>query len=130
LKVAKRRKVKLFHVYPDERNTDMTMDEMRTILCRGFRKQVPSNPNAFRRVQFRKSNDVQALQVSDILIGALAYRLNRHYDRPGNDDKKALCEYILRKGDFWRFVSQSGFREKERPPFIVWFRRHKADPNA
>ena len=46
----------------------------------------------FRRVQYRRSHDVQALQISDLLIGAIAYRLNRHYDEPGGADKKLLCD--------------------------------------
>jgi Protein of unknown function (DUF3800) len=124
--IARRRRAKLFHVYADERNTDMTMDQMRTILCRGLRKEFPLRPKAFRRVKFRKSHEMQALQISDLLIGAVAYRLNGHFDKPGGHDKNSLCEYILRKGDFWRFISKTGFKEKPFGAFQVWFRRHKS----
>ena len=71
---------------------------------------------AFRRVSFRHSHEHQALQISDILIGALAYRLNRHYDQlEANADKKQLCDYILEKTGF----------ERGYGAFQLWFRRHK-----
>jgi hypothetical protein len=66
------------------------------------------------------------LQVSDILIGAIAYRLNRHYDAPNaNPDKKKLCDYILEKGSIARFTGERSFKEKPFGPFQLWFRRQK-----
>lgn len=41
----------------------------------------------FRRLRFRNSHDFQALQVSDLQIGAVSYRLNRLFDRQGAQEK-------------------------------------------
>jgi hypothetical protein len=126
LSIGRRHRHKLFHVYPDERSTDTTMKRMQVILCRGIRKEGDTRDWPFRRVRFQKSHEVQALQVSDILIGAVAYRLNRHYDAPqANPDKKALCEYILRAGHAWDHFGEKTFRPREFGRFIIWFRRHR-----
>ena len=127
LSIARRHKRELFHVYPDYRSTTRPIRELGTILCYGLRKILNERREwAFRRVQFRSSHEVQALQVSDILIGAIAYRLNRHYDAPNaNADKKKLCDYILKKGDIAQYIGERSFREKAFGPFQLWFRRHK-----
>jgi len=124
--IARRHRYNLFNVYPDERSTDQSMEQMRKILNYGARREDRARPTAFRRLQFRKSHESQAIQISDLIIGAVAYRLNGHYDRPGGDDKKALCEYILKCGRYWEFISERGFRERAWGRFQVWFRRHKS----
>jgi hypothetical protein len=125
MSVARRHGHNLFHVYPDERSTDQNMEQMRKILNYGARRENGARPTPFRRVQFRKSHESQAIQVSDLLIGALAYRLNRHYDRPGGADKKKLCEHILKSARYWDYIGERGFKEKSWGRFQVWFRRHK-----
>jgi hypothetical protein len=38
----------------------------------------------------------QALQVVDIIVGGIAFKLNGHYDKPdANRYKRALCDYLL-----------------------------------
>jgi hypothetical protein len=123
--IARRHPHNFFYVYPDERQTDQSMEEMRKILNYGARRENRMRPTPFRRLQFRKSHESQAIQISDLMIGALAYRLNRHYDQPGGADKKALCEYILKRGRYWPFITERGFRERAWGRFQVWFRRHK-----
>lgn len=44
----------------------------------------------FRRLRFRKSHDFQGLQVSDLQIGAVAYRLNRLFDGGGRGQEKTV----------------------------------------
>jgi hypothetical protein len=128
MSIARRHRDKLFHVYLDERTTaHSTPANTQMILRAGMRKDNYNRgrDRTFRRVQYRRSHDVQALQISDLFIGALAYRLNRHYDKPGGVDKKLLCEYILQQGKFWHYIQPDSFREKGTAPFVVWFRRHK-----
>jgi hypothetical protein len=96
------------------------------MLSRGLRKEGDKRDHPFRRVQFRESSDHHALQVSDILIGAVAYRLNRHYDRPNaSADKKLLCDYVLSKTGFDKFIGPSTFREKPYGQSHLWFRKHR-----
>lgn len=129
MSIARRHRDKLFHVYLDERSTSAqsTPKNTQTILRAGMRIDAYNRgrDRTFRRVQYRRSNDVQALQISDLFIGAIAYRLNRHYDKPGGADKKLLCEYILKQGKFWDYIKPNSFREKGTAPFVVWFRKHK-----
>ena len=72
------------------------------------------------------SHEVQALQVADLLIGAVAFRLNRHFDADkANPDKQQLCEYILRRGGAWDYIdSERGtFKEKKEGRFQIWPQR-------
>lgn len=128
MSIARRHSDKIFDVFPDERQTKQSMVEMKTILCRGLRREFPLRPSAFRKVEFRKSHHVQALQVSDILIGAIQYRLNRHYDAAvaanKAKDKRLLCEHILREGGIWNCFGSTSFRTKDFGRFQMWFRKH------
>lgn len=91
----------LFHVYPDNRSTTEDEKELAFMLSRGIRRKGDERDHPFRRVEFRYSHEHQALQISDILIGAVAYRLNRHYDKPdANIDKKRLCDLVMQKTKF------------------------------
>jgi hypothetical protein len=62
----------------------------------GARKYGDKREWPYRRLRFEDPEKCQALQVVDIFIGALAYRLNGHYEKPeANPAKKALSDYIL-----------------------------------
>ena len=88
----------LFHVYPDRRTTTHSLTEAKNIMNHGARK-YGAKGWPFRRLEFEDPERCQALQVVDIIIGALAYRLNGHYQKPeANAAKKALCDYILQRG--------------------------------
>jgi hypothetical protein len=116
----------LFHIYPDERTTSEPIEELKDILNNGIRKEGDKRIYPFRRVTFRKSHEHQALQISDILIGAVAFRLNRKYDAPNaNGDKKRLCDYILGKTGFNRYIKAASFRQKGFGPYQLWYRKHK-----
>ncbi|HEX4407532.1 MAG TPA: DUF3800 domain-containing protein [Xanthobacteraceae bacterium] len=123
--IGRRHKGNLFEVHPDQRQTEQSMDEMRKILNYGIRREFAGRPAPFRRVQFRKSHDVQALQISDIMIGAVAYRLNGHHDKGGGDDKKQLCEFILKRSGLWNQVVSGRATEKAFSKFQIWVRKHK-----
>jgi hypothetical protein len=95
--IGKRFKTELFHTYLDRRTTNHSLDEARTIMNNGARKYGDRRIFPHRRLQFHDPEQCQALQVVDILIGALAFRLNGHYDKPGaNAARKELCDYILK----------------------------------
>jgi hypothetical protein len=127
LSIARRAKLELFHVYPDQRSTKQPIEKMAFMLSRGLRKEGDKRNHPFRRVKFRLSHEHQALQISDILIGAVSYRLNRHYDRPdANSDKKRLCDYVLEKTGFNKFIGPNSFREKPFGSYQLWFRKHRS----
>ena len=127
LSIAKRARMELFHVYPDQRSTNQLIEKMALMLSRGMSKWGDRRDHPFRRVKFRRSHEYQALQISDILVGAVAYRLNRHYDRPdANADKKRLCDYVLGKTSFDKYIYPTAFREKAFGSYQLWFRRHQS----
>lgn len=110
----------LFHVYPDRRDTPQSPEELRLILNR---KSLEKNPNRdwpFRRIHFRDSKELQCLQLIDILIGAVAFKLNGHYDMPdASPAKRALCDHILGRGyvhDVTRDTATAG-------RFTIWHRQ-------
>jgi hypothetical protein len=116
-------KMELFHIYPDHRTTNQPVQKLGLILCRGIRKKGDRRDYPFRRVQFRFSHEHNALQISDILIGAVAYRLNRHYDRPNaNKDKRRLCDYVIKRTGFDKYIRDSSFRQKKFGRCQLWYR--------
>lgn len=91
-----RYKKELFHVYPDRRNSTQPLDNARKIMNYGAKKYGDTRTWPYRRLQYKDPETCQALQVVDIFIGALAYRLNGHYDKPdAKQAKKDLSDYIL-----------------------------------
>jgi hypothetical protein len=128
ISIARNNRLELFHVYPDHRSTKDPIEKMAFMLSSGLKKENDKRDHPFRRVNFRQSHEDQALQISDIIIGAVAYRLNRHYDRPGaNEDKKRLCDFILKKTGFDKRIFSDHFRQKTWGPHQLWFRRHRKE---
>lgn len=113
-----------YHVFPDERKTASRTEELRTILNAGARKKGQAN-YPFRRVHFRSSHDEPMLQITDLLIGAIAFRLNGH--RMAQGASKAKCElsdYILDRArirDVFTDTSVSG-------KFTIWHRQLRRVP--
>jgi hypothetical protein len=102
----------LFHIYPDRRTTSQSLDEMRSIMNAGARKYANRTDWPYRELKFEDPENKQALQVVDILIGAIAYRLNGHYGKPdASRAKRELCDHVLR----WAKITD---------PFVntLWFR--------
>jgi hypothetical protein len=86
----------LFHIYPDRRTTNQSLSMVRDIMNAGALKYNNRSDWPYRELKFEDPENKQALQLVDILIGAIAYRLNGHYQNPdANRAKKELCEYIL-----------------------------------
>jgi len=131
LTVARYHKANRFDIYPDRRHSDEVITkksdlQLRNRLCRELTREGDSREWAVRRVKSRHSHDVQALQVADLLIGAVAFRLNRHFDSDkANPDKVELCEHILRAGGAWDYIDdeRGTFRPKEEGLFQIWPRR-------
>lgn len=73
----------------------------------------------FRRCQFRNSADVLILQLTDIITGALAYRLNGHDGKPNaSPAKTALSQHVLDRagiGNVYQDTAKAG-------RFTVWHR--------
>lgn len=110
---------RLFHIYPEHRSTKSDPDELRLILNRGRARKGDARDWPFRRVHFRQSHEWQSLQLVDILLGAVAFKLNGHYDADGASvAKRALSDHILNRAgvkDVTRDTAVSG-------KFTIWHR--------
>jgi len=111
---------RLFHIYPDHRSTNSKTEELRLILNRGSMKEGDLREWPFRRVQFRQSKKVPALQLVDLLLGALAFRINGHHlKQNASPAKTELSAHILRNArikDPTRDTSRQG-------KFTIWHRQ-------
>jgi hypothetical protein len=121
MKVAKRLyKTKLFHVYPDQRSTKSRPEELRDILNHGLRKAGDPRDWPFRRLHFRNSADTLPLQLADILLGSITFKINGHYAAAGaSAAKRELADYIHSKAGISRVDCDTALAGK----FTIWIRK-------
>ena len=111
--IGKRMKRALFHLYPDRRDTRQSLLEARNIMNAGVRKYDGRTDWPYRELKFEDPESKQALQVVDIIIGAIAFKLNGHYDKPeAKKAKKELCDYILKRAKITNPFKTTGFHLK------------------
>jgi Protein of unknown function (DUF3800) len=110
----------LFHIYPDRRETNQRPEDLRLMLNRGIRRKGDKRDWPFRRVQFRDSKKTLLLQLSDLLAGALAYRLNEHDIADGASPAKIELSNHIRQ----RAGITNVFRDTPIPgKFTIWHRQ-------
>lgn len=123
--VARRFHDKLFHIYPDRRETKQELKERRAIFNAGIKAYGDFREYPVRRLRFGDPETSLGLQVVDIFIGALAYRLNGHYDAPNaNAAKKELCDYIWATCKLPTHLESTPYRPKL---FMSWMHRPKRE---
>jgi hypothetical protein len=109
----------MFHLYPDYRKTNQSPEDLRLILNRGCRKNGDARDWPFRRCQFRDSDTTPALQLTDVITGALAYQLNGHDKaRGGSPAKRELSYYVTARAGV--NVMRGTARVAQ---FTIWHRR-------
>lgn len=110
----------LYHVYPDHRSTPTTPEELRLVLNRGAKKLGDARDWPFRRVHWRKSDEEICIQVVDLMIGAIAFRLNGHHlAKDASPAKIELSQHILQRAhivDVTRDTTTRGH-------FTIWHRQ-------
>jgi hypothetical protein len=110
----------IFHVYLDARSTKSSTADLKTILNHGIRLLHPGRDWPFRRVHFRDSSECVPLQVVDILLGAIGFRLNDHRSKVGASSAKcALSDRVLSLGNV-HDVTRSTWAEGR---FTIWHRQ-------
>jgi hypothetical protein len=125
--ISRRHNDYLWHVYPDNRSTKSKGYKLAAIMSRGMVKAGSTKLWPARRLNYRDSRDVQALQVSDIVCGAIAFYLNGSYHKPGaNKDRKDLCDHIFEKFKILPYIERK--KEKGFGPLVLWFREHLDKP--
>lgn len=111
---------RLFHLYPDYRDTNQRPEDLRLILNRGRAKSGDKREWPFRRCQFRNSKKTPMLQVVDLLLGSVAWCVNGHAARPdASEAKTKLAKYVLQKAGVTDCLRDTGYRGK----FTIWHRQ-------
>ena len=119
-KFARLYRSRLLHIYLDNRNTPSTTEQLRFILNCGVRKKGDTRDWPFRRVHFRESSECQCIQLVDVLLGAMAFRLNGHRQTPSASPAKCeLSDYILSQGRVHDVLAGTPTTGK----FTVWKRQ-------
>jgi hypothetical protein len=119
-KFARLHKARLLHIYLDSRNTKISTEELRLILNNGIRDKGDKRDWPFRRLHFRGSTTCQCIQVVDVLLGAVMFRLNGHRQTPTASPAKCdLSDYILALGRVHDVLKGTNVTGK----FTVWPRQ-------
>jgi len=109
----------LFHLYPDQRETDQRPSKLREILNWGRAKQGDRRDFPFRRCQFRDSKKVLQLQLVDLLLGAVAYHVNGHaHAQDASPARLDLSRHILARARVANVMKDTAMAGK----FTIWHR--------
>lgn len=96
--IRKRYKRALFHFYLDRRTSPQPLSKAHQIMTAGAKKYGDKRDYPIRRLRYEDPERCQCLQLVDLFIGAVAYKLNGHYgNADANPGKKRLCDFILSK---------------------------------
>lgn len=111
---------RIFHLYPDDRETSQLPGRLREILNWGRRKMGDRRDFPYRRCHFRKSHETPLLQLVDILLGGLAYRINGHHEAANASPTKVdLSALILDRAGIKNPMADTPIAGK----FTVWHRQ-------
>jgi hypothetical protein len=112
--IRKRFKRELFHIYLDRRTSPQPLAKAHEIMKAGAKKYGDRREYPIRQLRYQDPEQCQSLQLVDLFIGALAYKLNGHYEKPNaNPGKKRLCDYILNRAKITNpFVNTPYYRRR------------------
>lgn len=111
---------KLFHLYPDDRETSQLPGRLREILNWGRRKKGDRRDFPYRRCHFRKSHETPLLQLVDVMLGGLAYQINGHNLAAGASAAKIeLSAHITQRAGIQNPLADTAVSGK----FTVWHRQ-------
>ena len=121
-KVARLHLKRLIRVYLDSRDTKSSPEELRLMLNRYRANKGDKRDWPFRRIHFRNSASCQIMQLVDVLLGAVAYRLNEHHLAPdASAAKTELSAHILKRARIVDVTRDSAVTGK----FTLWHRQLK-----
>lgn len=111
---------RLFHLYPDDRETSQLPGRLREILNWGRRKKGDGRDFPYRRCHFRKSHETPLLQLVDVLLGGIAYQINGHNAAANASASKIkLSEHITHRAGVRNTMASTAMGGK----FTIWHRQ-------
>jgi hypothetical protein len=106
------------YVFLDQRQTGYKLDDLRTVLNNGMKKRYKIDRRPFRLVEFADSKKTAAVQIADIILGAIGYRKNKWHLQPGAKEAKViLSEYVLKRAKVRDQVPDTPYAQTR---FTVW----------
>lgn len=110
----------IYHVHLDYRDASESNEEMRKIVNNGIANRLNRFDRPVRRLQMRRSHEVLALQLVDILLGGIGYQLNGHIDKENASvPKSILSRHITDLANITDIESDTRMRGK----FTLWHRQ-------
>jgi hypothetical protein len=121
--LARRYQQALLLLYPDRRNPTTPLRKARELMNLGVAKHGDKREFPFRRLIYADPERCQALQVVDIIIGGVAYKLNGHYEKPeANCAKRKFCDYLYELFEI-KFENLFYHSQFTRSDFFTFMRR-------
>jgi hypothetical protein len=106
-------------VFPDNGNDSRELPSFRGAICAQAYNRYSTRPNCLRSIQPQDSELHNALQMADVIVGAIAAKRNRRELVPHKAD---LAEYVLEKSGLasWEIDTPASARF-----FTVWNFKHR-----
>lgn len=119
--VAKRFPDNIFSLHIDRKVFRKKLNDLQKMFNSGAHKYGARKKWPFRYINFADPETCLPLQVIDIFIGALGFKLNRHYEKAtAHSPKKELCDYIWQK---FKLVDPFLVRPRPDKYFFNWMHR-------
>lgn len=107
-----------FYVFLDKRTTRQSLDTLRVMLNHHARNKLKIRHRPFKIVEFMDSQESLLLQMNDILLGAVGYRVNKKHEADdGASAKKLLSDRIREKAGLQNLEQQTPISRKK---FTIW----------
>ncbi len=106
------------HTYLDNRNSNQSLNELKTILNSGIAKKHSMTHRPFKRVHYIDSKTSDFVQAVDLLIGAIGYKFNgRDLQENASKPRIELLNYISQKSGVRGLNEGTPFGKKG---FTIW----------
>ncbi len=106
------------YVFLDEKTTATPLEEFRNILNNGIARRFEHAHKPFKKVRFCESKKSLFLQFNDLILGAVATRINSHHLKIENyrKEKRDLSEYVIKKSGIKDIMVDSPANKQ----FSIW----------
>lgn len=107
-----------FIIYPDYRNTSYSLKELKKILNHGVAKKQNIHTSPFRSIEPKNSKNSEAIQLNDLILGAIGYQMNGYHQLAKSSAAKIeLCKYIAKKAGLSDLTKGTRYGQNR---FTIW----------
>ncbi|MBK9671494.1 MAG: DUF3800 domain-containing protein [Bacteroidetes bacterium] len=109
-----------FIICMDERTTSYKLNDLKTILNSGIKKELslPYECNPIRTVEPRNSKNSEVIQINDLIIGAIGFQKNGNHLLAGSRRAKIeLAEYVAKSAGLLNLQNDTRWGQHR---FEIW----------